>query len=287
MSRMRRPRRPGRFGLAVSGIAPKTTSFDPPLRKKSGGRRRTWATTAEGQPHVRGDVGGGGVSRRDSRSEAEGTPEGLARPRSAGGPGGARGRLRRSLWAAWFRVEVGGASEYLCNSKVRSRSGGRAGTMRPPTVKGRATRATNRATIEFQFSLAARVKRALKRALRSALCGTADGPWSAVLRSALIYETPTAGTWWWSLALISGTGTQQLLLVPPDDQKPAPLAALVAAAVRGELFTVLCAGCRRVRLKGRTWHRRPLPINLARVSHGVCPECTRRLYPQLPRHAGR
>src|SRR5207244_2527 len=105
MSRMRHSGWPGRFGLAVSGIAPKTTSFDPPLRKKSGGRRRNSTTTAEGQPHVRGDVGGGGVSRRASRSEAEGTPKGLARPRNAGGPGGARGRLRsgtsgprRSVW---------------------------------------------------------------------------------------------------------------------------------------------------------------------------------------------
>jgi hypothetical protein len=222
-----------------------------------------------------------------SRSEAEGTPKGLARPRSAAGPGGARGRLRRGRRAGWSRVEVCGASEYLGDSKVQSRSGGRAGTTRPPTVKGLATRATDRATIELQFSLAASVKRALKQALRSALSGTADGPWTAILRSALIYETPSAATWWWSVALISGTGEQQLLLVPPDDQKPAPLAALLATAVRGELFTVLCAGCKRVRLKGRTWHRRPLPHNLARVSHGVCPECARRLYPQLSPYVGR
>jgi hypothetical protein len=78
-----------------------------------------------------------------------------------------------------------------------------------------------------------------------------------------------------------------LLLVPPDDQKLAPLVALVTTAVRGELFMVLCAGCKRVRLKSRTWHRRPLPSNLAGVSHGVCPECARQLYPQLSRYAGR
>ena len=38
---------------------------------------------------------GRGGSRRDSRSEAEGTPKGLARPRSDSAPKGARGRLRR------------------------------------------------------------------------------------------------------------------------------------------------------------------------------------------------
>src|SRR6185295_12753454 len=37
---------------------------------------------------------GRGASRRDSRSEAEGTPKGLARPRSDSAPKGARGRLR-------------------------------------------------------------------------------------------------------------------------------------------------------------------------------------------------
>jgi len=167
--------------------------------------------------------------------------------------------------------------------KVQSHSDGRVGATTRPSVKGRATPATERPTIEFRFSMDASVKWPLKQALQSALSGTANGPWSAVLRSALIYETPSAGIWWWSVALTSGMGAQQLLLVPPDDQKLAPLVALVTTAVRGELFMVLCAGCKRVRLKSRTWHRRPLPSNLAGVSHGVCPECARRLYPQLSR----
>jgi hypothetical protein len=170
---------------------------------------------------------------------------------------------------------------------LQSRSRGRARAKRAPPVKGRAAPAPQQPTIEFQLSLDASLKRALKQALRAALSGAVGGPWAAVLRSALIYETPSAGSWWWSVALTSGTGALQLLLVPPDDQRPAPLAALVATAVRGELFMVLCAGCKRVRLKNRTWHRRPLPSNLTRVSHGVCPECARRLYPQLSQHFGR
>jgi hypothetical protein len=154
-------------------------------------------------------------------------------------------------------------------------------------VKGRATRPPERPKIEFQLSLDARLKRALKQALSPALSGAVGGPWVVVLRSALIYETPSAGSWWWSVALTSGTGALQLLLVPPDDQDPASLAALVAAAVRGELFMVLCAGCKRVRLKNRTWQRRHLPRNLTRVSHGICPECARRLYPQRSQQFGR
>jgi hypothetical protein len=183
-------------------------------------------------------------------------------------------------------MEVCEANEYFVTT-LQSRSGGRAGATKSPTVKARATRPPERPTIEFQLSLDASLKRALKQALRPLLSGAAGGPWVAVLRSALIYETPSAGAWWWSVALTSGTGALQMLLLPPADQKPAPLAALVARAVRGELFMVLCAGCKRVRLRNRTWHRRRLPSNLTRVSHGVCPECARRLYPQLSRHFGR
>lgn len=47
-------------------------------------------TTAEGRPHVRGAGGDTAPSRRDSRSEAEGTPKGLARARSDSAPKGAQ-----------------------------------------------------------------------------------------------------------------------------------------------------------------------------------------------------
>jgi hypothetical protein len=165
--------------------------------------------------------------------------------------------------------------------------GSRGGATKQPTVKGRGTRATEQPAIDFKLSLEASRKRALKQALQSALIGISGGPWIAILRSALIYETPSEGTWWWSVALTSGTGTLEWLLVPPHDQTPAALAALVSTAARGELFTVLCAGCKSVRLNNRTWHRRSLPSNLARVSHRVCPPCSRQLYPQVSRHAGR
>jgi hypothetical protein len=68
-------------------------------------------TAAEGPPHVRSDDGVEAASRRVSRSEAEGTPKGLARPRSDSAPeehaggfeggksgralGGGRGRVAR------------------------------------------------------------------------------------------------------------------------------------------------------------------------------------------------
>jgi len=54
----------------------------PPFAR-SEGEERDSVTTAEGPSRGRGDGAGAGGSRRASRSEAEGTPKGLARPRSA------------------------------------------------------------------------------------------------------------------------------------------------------------------------------------------------------------
>src|SRR5437867_6480789 len=71
-------------------------SFDlPPCHEKAGGGGEGLSDDGEGSPHIRGDGGVGGASSRDSRSGAKGIPKGLARPRSAAGPGGARGRLQR------------------------------------------------------------------------------------------------------------------------------------------------------------------------------------------------
>jgi hypothetical protein len=64
---------------------------------------------------------GRGGSRRDSRSEAEGTPKGLARPRSDSAPKGARGRLRRSTsgrcWSLQLRAEEPTAWRDLARSR--------------------------------------------------------------------------------------------------------------------------------------------------------------------------
>ena len=91
------------------------------LRKKAGGEKKDSATTAEGPPHVRGDAGAAGVSRRLPAERSEGTPEGLARPRSAGGSGGARGRLRRgTVRPSAGRLAQGGGTgawRYLARSR--------------------------------------------------------------------------------------------------------------------------------------------------------------------------
>src|SRR6266496_2928556 len=86
----------GAFGLAVRGVPRKRLpSTSPRLAETPGGRRRDSGKTAEGPPHIRRDDGAEATSRRASRSAAEGTPKGLARPRSDSAPRGARGRLRR------------------------------------------------------------------------------------------------------------------------------------------------------------------------------------------------
>src|SRR5437899_7471341 len=77
----------GAFGLAVRGVHRKRLpSTSPRLAETPGGRRRDSGTTAEGPPHVRRDDGAETTSRRASRSAAEGTPKGLARPRSDSAP---------------------------------------------------------------------------------------------------------------------------------------------------------------------------------------------------------
>ena len=94
MSRLRRSEAPGASARRL-GVWPLTTSFNlPPARRDdrgevknsdNDGRRSTAWKRRRGR----------GVSSRDSGSAAEGTPKGLARPRSDSAPKGARGRLRR------------------------------------------------------------------------------------------------------------------------------------------------------------------------------------------------
>lgn len=91
-----------------------------------------------------------------------------------------------------------------------------------------------------------------------------------VMRAVLIYETPSSGSWWWSVTLRSNAGAQHLLLVPPGQQIPELVADLVGKAIRGDLPTIVCSGCKRVRLKDGRWHVRTLPKN-SHVTHGFAP----------------
>src|SRR6266850_7417825 len=77
------------------GVWPLTTALRPTprLEEPPGGEEKTQERRPKA--YLVGRRRGRGVSRRDSRSEAEGTPKGLARPRSDSAPKGARGRLRR------------------------------------------------------------------------------------------------------------------------------------------------------------------------------------------------
>jgi len=147
-------------------------------------------------------------------------------------------------------------------------------------LKAAASRPRRRHTIEIQPSLEPKLKAALRQALRAALDHAPD-PWRIVVRSALVYETREAGSWWWSIALISGTGAVQILLVRPDEQAPASVGKTVSKAVLGELLMALCSACKRVRAKNGSWHRRALPKDLLHVTHGICPECAARLYPDI------
>jgi hypothetical protein len=49
-----------------------------------------------------------------------------------------------------------------------------------------------------------------------------------------------------------------------------------------EPFTRICASCKRVHEEDGQWTA-PSPIGhaLARVSHGICPACTKKLYPKI------
>jgi hypothetical protein len=49
-------------------------------------------------------------------------------------------------------------------------------------------------------------------------------------------------------------------------------------------FILMCAGCGRIHISGKKWHRvRALPAQktLADISHGLCPACFARHYPDF------
>jgi hypothetical protein len=137
--------------------------------------------------------------------------------------------------------------------------------------------------IDIQVSLDRKRKAALRTGLQAILA--AEEGWRVVIRTALIYETTSSGSWWWSVALRSNAGAQHLLLVPPGQQMPELVADLVGKAIRGDLPTIVCSGCKRVGLKDGRWHVRTRPKN-SHVTHGVCPECMRRRYSSLSRRSG-
>src|SRR5438876_12120541 len=91
---------PRRFGVWPFNDCPST---DPPAR------RATWGGGEDSgrrpKAYLVGRRRGRGVSRRDSRSEAEGTPKGLARPRSDSAPKGARPAASREEEAQFASVE--------------------------------------------------------------------------------------------------------------------------------------------------------------------------------------
>jgi len=125
-----------------------------------------------------------------------------------------------------------------------------------------------------------RRKLALRDALQAAL-SEQPAVWRVVIRSALIYETASSGSWWWSVMVSSDAATHHMLLVPPGEQTPELLAEIVGKAIRGDLPTVRCSACQKVRLKNGSWVARALPEGRPNVTHGVCPDCVRRLYPSL------
>ncbi len=124
-------------------------------------------------------------------------------------------------------------------------------------------------------------RRALAEALRSALEGAPGGPWRARLTGALVYASPSVGRWWWKATLVPATGQPVAVFLDPEHQSAAHLREAVAAAARGESLTVVCSSCGRVRL-GEGWHRRP-DLKALRLSHGICPECIERIYPEQAR----
>ena len=65
-----------------------------------------------------------------------------------------------------------------------------------------------------------------------------------------------------------------MLLLPPGDQKPEFVSEMVARAIREELPTVECSGCKKVRKNGK-WHIRASPDGHPHVTHGTCFECVR------------
>lgn len=49
-----------------------------------------------------------------------------------------------------------------------------------------------------------------------------------------------------------------------------------------EQFTRVCASCRSVHEEDGQWTApRPIALPDAHVSHGICPACTKKLYPKL------
>jgi len=49
-------------------------------------------------------------------------------------------------------------------------------------------------------------------------------------------------------------------------------------------WVVLCMGCQKARSKSGTWHRteiKQLANPTIQVTHGLCPECGARLYPEF------
>ena len=63
------------------------------------------------------------------------------------------------------------------------------------------------------------------------VAGLAGGPWSVVVGSKIVYRQPTSGEWWYRLTVSSSSGRRVTVLVDPDHQAPAFVAAAVRAAL--------------------------------------------------------
>ncbi len=49
-------------------------------------------------------------------------------------------------------------------------------------------------------------------------------------------------------------------------------------------FLVVCSACSRVKITDLVWRPAPAGVlsrHVAHLSHGICPDCLRRLYPEL------
>jgi hypothetical protein len=139
--------------------------------------------------------------------------------------------------------------------------------------------------IRIQVGADRRERRLLAQSVREALEGARGGPWRVRMTGVLVYASPSAGAWWWKVTLGPTVGRSLAVFLDPEHHSPRDVREAVAAGVRGESPTVVCSACGRVRL-GQSWHGR---ADLAALehSHGICPECTERLYPDLARRGAR
>jgi hypothetical protein len=114
---------------------------------------------------------------------------------------------------------------------------GRPASRSRPTVvpfsgtRKRAPRGRPGPEVKILLSLAQERRQALKEALTAAAGDEPGNPWRIRVTSRIVYSKPTTGEWWLAITLTRPEGEEVTLLVDPDHQSP----ALVAAAVRAAL----------------------------------------------------